>query len=365
MKGIFYVLMSVILAGTMFSSCEEDIDLIGDFQETAVVYGLLNKADTVHFIKINRAFIGPGNSLEIAQNPDSSYFNQVDATITEYIDGNQVRVWTLEDTLIENKETSGVFYAPEQKVYYFKTTSAAPLDANGIYKLRISINGGEFEVEGETEIVSGLTTSADPQNYRYEFMRDPDGYVQRGISVTTGNSHVINTTLRVKMVEIIPGVDTSFVSFDWSLGEAEVSPNASKTFTTSGQTFYELVASKVTTSNPLITERRLYSIKIISTGGAEDLYNYMTVNKPTSSLAQNKPTYTNLTVSTGHRVIGVFSSRYTHSSEKFYINPSNTSLRMITQRSVEELCIGPITGLLYFCSNHPQDIATSVSYACP
>jgi hypothetical protein len=230
--------------------------------------------------------------------------------------------------------------------------------------LHISINGGEFEVDGETEIVSGLSTSADPQSYRYEFMRDPEGYVQRGISVTTGNAHVINTTLSVKLLEMIPGVDTSFTTFDWSLGETEVSPNTSKTFSTSGKTFYELVAANVT-NNSLITHRRLYSIKITSTGGAEDLYNYMTVNKPSSSLAQNKPTYTNLTVSSGHRVIGVFSSRYTHSSEKFYINPDNSSLRMITQRSVEELCIGPITGLLYFCSNHPQDIATSVSYACP
>ena len=48
--------------------------MIGDFKETAVVYGLLDQSDSVHYVKINRAFIGPGNSLEFAQIPDSNYF---------------------------------------------------------------------------------------------------------------------------------------------------------------------------------------------------------------------------------------------------------------------------------------------------
>ena len=102
-------------------SCNEKINYVGEFKETAVIYGLLDHADTIHFIKINRAFIGPGNALEIAQIPDSNYFDQVDATISEYMDGNLIRTWELRDTLIQNKDTNGVFYAPEQKVYYFKT----------------------------------------------------------------------------------------------------------------------------------------------------------------------------------------------------------------------------------------------------
>ena len=68
-------------------SCNEKIDLIGDFRETAIVYGLLDHSDSLHYIKITRAFIGPGNALEIAQIADSSYFNTVEATIEEIEDG--------------------------------------------------------------------------------------------------------------------------------------------------------------------------------------------------------------------------------------------------------------------------------------
>jgi hypothetical protein len=129
-----------------------------------------------------------------------------------------------------------------------------------------------------------------------------------------------------------------------------------------GKSFYELMRDHCNTADANINKRRMKSIKIIVTGGAEELYNYMTVNKPASSLAQSKPTYTNLKVSEGHRVIGIFSSRLTFTTEKFYINPSNTSLRMMDTKTVVELCTGPITGNLFFCSHHPAD--NGQSYAC-
>lgn len=377
MKNIFFFLLSIVVTGGLFTSCNEDIDLNGGFKETAVIYGLLDQADSIHFIKINRAFIGPGNSLEIAQIPDSSYFDQVDATITEYVNEVATREWVLQDTLIENKETGGVFFAPTQKVYYFTTrkckadgnqqlnsaSTADPLNSLNkvaIYKLHVSVNGGEFEIDGETELVSGITSSTvDPITYRYDFIENDGSYAQNGLIVKTGNSYVMNATLQVNFHEMQMGVDTVLTSFNWKLGEADVTPNGSKTFTMSGNTFYNLIRDNCT-NDPSIDRRRLHSIKAIMTGGAEDLYNYMAVNKPSSSLAQNKPTFTNLTVTGDHRVIGIFSARYTYSVEKFYINPFNNSLRMLTVESVDELVTGPITGDYFFCSQHPADAGTSL-----
>lgn len=358
MKRFLYTLICLISAVSIFNSCEEEVDLVGDFQETAVIYGLLDKSDSVHFIKINRAFIGPGNSLEIAQIPDSNYFDQVDATITEV--GGAGRVWTLKDTIVTNKLTDGVFYAPEQKLYYFTTSSIDPLNAAATYKLHVSINGGEFTVDGETELVTGITTTADPQSFRFEFADNPSSYVEKGLGVQVGNSFVVNTTLEVIYNEYTTPSTLTQNSFTWNLGETETEPNSTETFTISGRQFYELMANDAQTSG--IIKRNMHSIKVIVTGGAEDFYNYMTVNKPASSLAQTKPTYTNLTVSEGHRVIGVFSSRYTYTVEKLFINPNNPSLRMMTAKTVQELCTGSITGLLLFCSQHPGDIGTT--YDC-
>jgi hypothetical protein len=356
MRKILRLVIVFLGISFLFTSCSEEVNMIDGFTETAVVYGLLDASEDIHYIRINRAFIGPGNWLDIAKIPDSSYFDAVDATVTEVINGVSTRSWKLKDTIIDTKDTQGLFYAPSQKIYYFQTNSQGPLNDNAKYKLHISLNKGQFEVNGETELVSGITTSADGQNFRFSFAQDPEQYLLKGIAVNVGNSSIVKTVLQVNFEEINAGIDTISRSFDWELGETNVEPGKSETFSLSGKRFYELMKINCNTSNPSINSRRLKSITILVTGGAAELNNYMTVSKPSSSLAQSKPTYTNLKVTDGHRVVGVFSSRSTYKIEKFYINPIVSSLRLIDSKSVIELCTGPITGNLFFCSQHEGDL---------
>jgi hypothetical protein len=375
------IIGSLILLTVLISSCNEKINLVGDFQETAVIYGLLDQADTLHYIKITRAFIGPGDAMQIAQIADSSYFDQVNATITEELNGSVTRTWQLKDTLIQDKNTNGVFYGPIQKVYYFKTLATGQnevqvispnpnetsLHKDAIYKLKVILNNGEFEVNGETELASGLTTTASSQNFTFKFSDNPGEYVSTSVAASsTGNCFVVNTKLEIEYNEYI-GNNKTLKSFDWNLGEVDVAPNSSRTYVALGETFYDLVKSKVVT-DPQITRRTFNGIRITLVGGAEELYNYMVVNKPSSTLAQTKPSYTNLSVSNGKRVIGIFSSRQTITSFKpFFVGAGQAYLRAIDKKSTKELCTGPITGLLLFCSDHPGDNVLNLEepYACP
>ena len=336
-------------------SCKEDVDLIGEFTETAIIYGLLDKADTVHMIKINRAFIGPGNSLQIAQIPDSSYFKQVTATVTEV--GGLNRVWTLQDTIIDNKDPNGVFYAPNQKLYYFETFTGQPLNEAAKYILNVSVNNGEFEITGETGLVSGITSTLSSQNTRFTFSDDPGKYVSTLIQVKTGNASIVNTSITVNYNEYIAGVPTK-KSFNWVVGELESSAtnlNETIAFNANGETFYNLMKSSCQAASPLVERRTVTSFDVRITGGSTDFYNYILVNKPSSSLAQTKPTFTNLTATNGHPVIGIFSSRFTFAFEKTMTVGTSSFLRALDKKSTSELCIGPITGLFFFCSDHPGD----------
>jgi hypothetical protein len=352
MKNLFGYLSLLLLGGLLFTSCSEEIDLIDGFEETAIVYGLLDQGDTIHYIKINRAFIGPGNSLDIAKEPDSSYFDndKIVAQIKE--DGGANRTWILKDTLIENKNDNGIWYAPLQRVYYFKTTSSSPLDINSTYKLSLSINNGEILIFGETKLVKGISVST--SNSGFSFAKDPGEYNNTSVSVGTGNAAIINTQLEVHFKEF-DGVDFSDKSFSWNLGESEVAANSTKGFPASGETFYTLVKQNV--SNNVNITRRLFSgFYITIVGGTEELYNYITVNKPASTLAQNKPVYTNLKVKGAKRVIGIFSARQTYKIYKpFYVSSSLAYIRAIDKKSTRELCDGPITGDFFFCSDHPGD----------
>ena len=362
-------------------SCSEKIDLLGDYQETAVVYGLLDHADSLHYVKITRAFIGPGSAVDIAQIPDSSYFDQVDATVTEFVNGIQTRVWILKDTIITDKNTNGAFYAPEQKVYYFKTLPTGPnetqqgnpstlnasLNKDATYKLTVDIDNGKFVVNGNTDLVHGLSSPSNSQNFTFKFASNPGEYLSPGVAAvnTFGNSYVVNTSLRVIYNEYI-GVNKTENSFDWTLGETSILPGESRTFTAYGETFYQLVKKSVT-NDPAITRRTFEGIEFTITGGHEELYNYMIVNAPSSSLSQSKPSYTNLTVNNNKRVIGLFSSRQTLKFYRpFFTNAAQAYIRAIDKKSTRELCQGPITGLLMFCSNHPGDnvVGSAESYAC-
>ena len=372
------VFLSLIIG---LSSCNEKIDLLGDYQETAVVYGLLDHADSLHFIKITRAFIGPGSAVDLAQIPDSSYFNQVDATVTEYVGGVATRAWELRDTLVMNKEINGAFYGPEQKVYYFKTLPTGPnevqqgspsaltssLNKDATYKLSIDIDNGKFMVLGETELVHGLTSPSNSQNFTFKFANNPGSYVSAGVAAvnTFGNAFVVNSSLKVIYNEYV-GVNKTVNSFDWKLGEASILPGESRTFTAYGETFYTLMKNDVSV-DPTITRRTFEGIEFTITGGHEELYNYMVVNAPSSSLSQSKPSYTNLTVTNGKRVVGIFSSRQTLKFYRpFFTNAAQAYIRAIDKKSTRELCQGPLTGLLLFCSNHPGDnvVGAEESYAC-
>ena len=121
------------------------------------------------------------------------------------------------------------------------------------------------------------------------------------------------------------------------------------------------------TSDPLVDRRLFDRLTITVTGAAEEFYNYILVNQPSSALAQSKPTYTNLTATGDHPVVGIFSSRQTIQVEKpFFVSASQAYIRAIDKKSTQELCTGPITGTLLFCSDHPGDsiLGSEEFYSC-
>jgi len=361
---LFPFVATILLLG--ISSCNEDIDYNGDFEETAIVYGLLNQADSIHYIKITRAFGGSNNSIEVAQIADSSYFTNIDVVVDEVINNVVTRSWTLDDTLLVNKE-EGVFYSPEQKVYFFKTGTSNPLVTTATYKLRATVNNGEFIVNGETKLIENLTIINPNINaaFTWGYTSATNVYATSNIKINPGTCQVLDARIKVYFDEYFNGIPTE-KSYTWKLGELSGSEIGATqaSFYASGKTFFELMKNNVT-NDPTITKRELTRIQLLVTGGSEDLNKYILLNKPASGLAQNKPTFTNLTATDGRRVVGLFSARSTIIQEKPEWKPVLPYYRAMDAASIKELCIGAITGPYLFCSDHPNDIAAGESFICP
>jgi len=364
-------MISIVVGLFGFNSCNEDVDLTGNSVETAVVICLLNRSDTVQFIKVTRTFIGDGgtSALNIAQNPDSSYFNQVDIVVTEILANGVVdRIFPCHDTLIENKDVNGVFYAPEQKVYVFYTPpGVGSLIEDAKYKIEIKIDGGRIKVNGETELVKGMSFPSSLVGFTKPLrFYDNNGFKPQNIELQqTGNARSLNAKIvfRYRDFTNFP-TDFEDKSISWNLGEAALPPNASSyIYQAQGEAFYEFISNKIPVAAAV--ERRQYTeIEIQVTGASEDLTSYIAVNQPTISLAQNKPTFTNLTVNEGFKVIGIFSSRTTLIEKKVATGGSQ-AVRGLDKRTVEHLCIGVNTIALDFCSNHSLDFDFNPAFYCP
>lgn len=366
MKILRFIYLLPIALLLFITSCNEEITSNPDAKQIPVVFGLLDATDSIHFIKITRTFSGTNNAIDVAQIEDSSYFDQVDVTVEEVLMNQVTRTWTLKDTTITNKEP-GAFYSPNQKCYYFETTTAAPLKTNATYRMKAIINNGEFTVTGETAMTGGLgITNPNPLG-SFNFMSAANGvvsYTNQTCKVNNGNAKIMDARLTVYFDEYFNGnpVEKSFV---WKLGElnGDDIQGTSSIFLANGKNFFELIKSNVT-NDPTINKRQFTKITLTFTGGTDDLSKYILINKPSNSLAQNKPTFTNLITSDGRGAIGLFSSRYKVSQTKIKWQNFQPYTRGIDKNSVIELCTGPITGNLLFCSDHPTDIANGESFVC-
>ncbi len=339
-------------------SCKEDIDLSPDGKETAVVYALLDQADSIHYVRINRAFYGGTNALEIAQIPDSSYFKQVDATISEVLNGVTVRSWKLKDTFVYNKDTEGVFYAPKQKLYFFKTDKTTALKPSAIYKLNISIDNKRFEVNGQTQLIQNAKLG-NPASEGSSFSFASNniakyGYFSTQVNASLGTASALNVALDIYIKEY-KGTESTIKKINWNLGDRVNSSSSSVAVGAGGESFYKKIAEACT--DKTVTKRQLFRIDINTMFCSNDFIEYQSSLSPSSSLAQSKKEFTNLSVTNDMRVKGIFSSRNNLIVQKTPYKQFSASnyFRAIDQSSMIELCQGQYTGSLNFCSDVPSD----------
>jgi hypothetical protein len=322
MKKTNYLLFSFFVLIMLFNSCSTEVDIYADYKDITVVYGLLDSDKDTNYVKINRAFLGPGNAYDIALIADScNYPNKLDARIIEYrssISGNnyqKTREMVLDTLTITNKKQDGFFYAPRQLVYYTKD----PIHSNTAsdkYKYELLIDRGDTILSSETSMVGG-----------YNFDTHFNFYINTAIASFSAeygspikfypcpNAAIYEVVLKFRFTEVGPYQDSVHHCMEWSLGtytDANLYENIDHgqyVVNHKSSIFYselaEYLGKHCDTVNSNVTriiQDRAICISI--SAGGEELYNFISVNGPSSSIVQNIPEYSN--IKGGY---GVFSSR--------------------------------------------------------
>ncbi|MBE0640703.1 MAG: DUF4249 family protein, partial [Bacteroidales bacterium] len=215
MKRIVYLFLMLAL-GLSFNSCETDFDVTAEWKDIAVVYGLLNPEDSFTYIKVNKVFLGEGNALVMASNPDSSYyaFDEIEVTMEEYLNGNFTGKTFTFDTLTVHNKDLGTFYAPDQVLYVSNTYKK--LNPGRTYRLLVRNTRTGKEVSAETPLVSSFSIEKplyNPNNPVTGF-NGTVPYTAEWYSTPHGKRYEL--VVRFNYYETVPGSgDTTHKTIDW------------------------------------------------------------------------------------------------------------------------------------------------------
>jgi len=128
----------VLCLPAFFASCNNDLEITADWKDVPVVYGILNTQDTVHHVRLNKAFLGQGDVMTMAQEFDSLHYNEGNTGLRlvahKRVGGQFVTTKVVEmEATDEFVKPEGIFSSPAQTVY--KTTEQ--LDHNRFYSAEV------------------------------------------------------------------------------------------------------------------------------------------------------------------------------------------------------------------------------------
>lgn len=297
MKKNNFLFILFALFVLLATRCSNSVDLYADYKEVTVVYGLLDFQDDTTWIKITKAFSGPGNALEFAQNSDSSNFlYKLGVTLTGRKNGVDLTPIVFDTLTIHDKQAGdSIFYFPNQLMYY----ATDKLDPDAEYTLKVSMK--DKELSSKTKMVHNFHIT----------------YPVRTISFVTDkevkwNSAVNGKRYEVKMVfhyrELLPGhADTIDKSIAWYVNtKHSVSDKGGELMTAlySGDNFYNLLKNKL---KPIPNVQRWTgNVDVFVACASQDLDTYIQVNNGSTGLLQEIPAFSNIT---GGK--GLLASRHT------------------------------------------------------
>ena len=305
-----------------FTSCETDIDVNADYQDITIVYGAINPGDTTHYLKINKAFLGETSAFNLAANADNFTYaaDEIAVTVEEYNEDNKwVSTHTVTRTTNEVPKESGTFDNSTNVLYKFEA-NFDPLaqqdkaSRDNTFRLRIFNSELDKEITAETKMVKPMTVST-PKGSKFQFWNGTVSngvFVSKIVSGSTGeNIGRIEAKIVFNYIEhplTITGKPSVEKSLKMSLGEIyATSPNGNELmeWELDGETFFDKIKSigSISTSDSL-SHRELANISMEFSVAGTELHTYMIVSEPSTSVNQDKPSYTN--VDNG---VGIFSAR--------------------------------------------------------
>lgn len=332
-----YIYLALLLPIISFNSCKTDFDVNANWKDIAVVYCLLNPNDTVHYVKLNKAFLGEEDAYLMAAESDSLFYSSAEVRLERYKNDLLQETILFEPTTEIPKE-EGIFANDNNLIY----KSNAVLNKDGEYRLRINVPEKNEEISSKTKLITGLQVNNPVTYIKVNFANTSSQFVTKWKS--SENARLYEITVYFYYYEIKPGQDPELKVISW------VQPTKTSSNTLGGEdmkqeingsSFFSYLYNQITSEpgwdNPEITRvvrKRAFDFEFLL--GGEELNTFIEVTRPSNGIVQEKPAYTNI-----NNGIGVFSCRFDYTVANLEV----------AQMTIDSLNAGIITKDLGFMTN--------------
>jgi len=314
-------------------ACETDFEVNADWKEVMVVYGLLDQSKTQQYIKINKAYLGEGDAMQMASISDSVNYNPEDLEVKIYKAENVYNSFDtlfsylefygelyklkdsiiLRDTILEKED--GLFATDENIIYttpsnFFLTNNADEKD----YILSIVNKKSGKQVWAKTNLINGLTldnNSLMKMGFYSTDVLNPNATAPYEKVTTTvkwnhsKNGYIYQIIARIYYWEYYNDGTNTLEYLDWVQPTIHYDGSIDMHYTFDGDAFVNFISANMPAMQNEINYRNLAYMELKYTVGSEDLYTYMAVNEPFEGIVQERPVFSNI-----NNGIGLFSCRY-------------------------------------------------------
>lgn len=304
-----------------FTSCNNELEINGELKETTVVYGLLNQADSVQYLKIYKAFLTEENTLIAASKPENLYYyDSIEVYLEVYnTDGNILYTIPF-DTTTSIPKNSGIFSNPYQVIY--RSISGQPLlNIDNEYKVIIRNKFTGKITSVQTNLIKA-TNNVNPYQWKSYNPSSPHAPLLNpfsSISITAPeNSAQIEVYFEFRYIEknVVTGDSIKKGPIIMSLGTSKnLKFDDSFEINLSGNKLLNSLANNISVNPNIVRYDDTCSLIIWAAG--EEFIRYNEVNAPSLSIVEERPTYTN--VSNG---LGLVSCRYYFRYPRVMLNKS-------------------------------------------
>jgi hypothetical protein len=307
MRSLIALSLFILLLG--LSACKTDFEVNEPWKEIDIVYGLLDVNDSVQYIKINKAFLNENEDVYKLAGIEDTLFHKDSLHVTLQPlqngapSGSEI---TLRKTYVANKD-SGLFSYPGQ--YIYETPSGFQPDVNSTYRLTVKNTVTGNTAKAESPVIKNVVLiSPGSSATNLNFKNNPSSkYSVEFRSGKGARFYDLTLVFHYEEYRKKDSVKIKNGTITWPVFSSLYSNPESESnlrYVINGPDFFRVVAQALEINGDVyrIVPSKAFEFRL--SGGGEEIYNYMQVNRPSIGIVQKKPEYTN--IENGY---GIFSTR--------------------------------------------------------